>query len=487
MKLRSLLITLVFITIPFRIAAQSNTMYYLTGAPQAYRLNPATQPQSSFFFGIPVINSLYIETNNTSFGLTEIIWNDPETGQVVQPLHSDAALNNFLGRLSEQNSLTLNLGISPISMGLGIKSLYFTFDITARLNQGIDYPADFFPFFIPQWENERTYDFSSFGFHVTQYIEYAFGVSRKFSDMLSVGIRPKLLTGISNISSNNNEITANTYVYDLQFDSHINLQLCTPGFFIPVDENDVLDPTGEFKFDSTLSSFSDYRKLIMKNKGLGVDIGVHFQPMEGLTLSASVIDLGYIKWKEYIHTATLDGSLTFVGAEVEAGQDTNNFFDNFLDTLTGNFEVTGSDEPYTTSLEPKVFLGGSLALLPALDVGLLSRFDFLHSGTQANLMIHANWHPSSVFNLTANYSPFGGRASTFGLGFSLRGGPVSFYTVADYRAFRYNLYKYENIPVFIAPSNRNRFNIQIGFNLVFGCNMRKRLMKDKPMYFSDEY
>ncbi len=487
MNSRSSFLILTFTIATVQLVAQSNTMYYLTGAPQVYRLNPATQPQCSFFFGIPVINSFYLETYNNSFGLTDVIWNDPVTNEVVHPLSSEANLNEFLNKLNDDNSLSLELGISPISMGLGIKDMYFTFDITTKFKQGLYIPADFVPIILTRIDNGRTYDFSSLGIEFTSYIEYAVGVSRKFSDILTVGIRPKLITGVYNISSKDNNESLYTYVYNYEFNSQIDLQICTPGFFVPENENGVLDPTGEFVFDSTLSGFSDYRKLVMTNKGLGIDIGVHYKPIEDLTLSASLIDLGYIKWKEYIHTATLNGSLTYEGIEYEVGQDTSNFFDDFLDTLRSNFEVTGSSEPYKTGLEPKLYLGCSLALLPSLDVGLLSRFDFLTSGTKANVMIHANWHPSSAFNLTASYSPFDGRASTFGLGFSLRGGPITFYTVADYRAFRYNLYKYEKIPVFIAPSGRSRFNTQIGLNITIGCNKRKKLMKDRPMYFSTEY
>ncbi len=482
------LILLILIMATLGVTAQSNTMYYLTGAPQSYRLNPATQPQCRFFLGLPVVNSFYMETYNTSFGITDMLWNDPETGQVIYPFHSDAALDEFLGMLDDENTLSLDLAISPISMGLGIKEMYFTFDITFKIDQGLYYPSDFFPVFIPRIPDGSTFDFSSLGFQVTSYVEYAFGVSRKFmDDMLQVGIRPKLITGIGTISSTDNNITldASTDIYELN--SQMELQICAPGFILPLDEEGDFDLSEGFIFDSTLSSVSDYRKLFMTNKGLGVDIGVHVKPIEGLTLSASLIDLGYIKWKEYVHTLTLEGSVEFNGIDIQTDSDTSDFAENLLDSITNSFDFhTTSGEPFKTSLEPKLFIGGSYALLPKLDVGLLSRFDFTKSGTKANVMIHANWHPSSAFNLTANYSPFGGRASTFGLGFAVRGGPISFYTVADYRAFRYNLYKYESIPVFLAPSNRHRFNIQIGFNLVFGCNMKKRLMKDKPMYFSDD-
>jgi len=381
------LILLILIFAAFRVMAQSNIMYYLNGAPQSYRLNPATQPQCRFFLGLPVVNSFYMETYNTSFGITDMLWNDPETGQVIYPFHSDAALDEFLGMLNDENTLSLDLAISPISMGLGIKEMYFTFDITFKIDQGLYYPSDFFPVFIPRIPDGSTFDFSSLGFQVTSYVEYALGVSRKFmDDILQIGIRPKLITGIGNISSRDNNITldASTQIYELN--SQMELQICAPGFIFPLDEEGNFDLSEEILFDSTLSTPADYRKLLMTNKGFGVDIGVHVKPIEGLTLSASLIDLGYIKWKEYIHTLTLEGSLEFDGVELQLNSDTSNFAENLLDSITNSFDFrTSTNEPFKTNLEPKLFIGGSYAVLPKLDLGLLSRFDFTKSGTKANV------------------------------------------------------------------------------------------------------
>lgn len=488
MKHKTFLITLVFTILTIDSIAQSNTMYYLTGVPHTYRLNPATQPKCNFFFGIPVINSLYLETYNSSFGLTDLIWNDPETNQVIHPLHPDADLDAFFNKFNKDNTFSVDFAFSPISLGLRIRDMFFAFDITTKIQGGLYYPGDFFPLILRGNQNQTTYDLSSLGLQINSYVEYALSVSRNFSDVLQVGIRPKFITGLGNISSVDNNINLYTDVWEWPFDSKIELKVCTPGLYLPENEDGVFDPSGEFVYDSTLSGFSDYRKLFMKNRGLGIDLGVNFKPVEVLTLSASIIDLGYIKWNDFVHTATLTGSLTYEGIEWNGANDTatTNFLDHLLDTIKSNFEVTGSSEPYKTNLGPKLYLGASLALLPSLDIGILSRIDFLNSGTKANVLIHANWEPSTVFSLAATYSPFGGRASTFGLGFSLRGGPIAFYTVADYRAFRYNLYKYEKYPVFIAPNGRTRFNLQIGFNIMIGANQRKRLMRDKPMYFSDE-
>ena len=503
MTLKKLILPLVFFLLAQVSLTQSNTMYYLSGVPQAYYLNPAHQPQPNIFIGCPVFSSFYVETYNNSVNLGDMVWNDPETNEVIHPFHPDAGMEEFLAKFDDVTNFSLNLDFSPVSFGFRVKKMYFMFDVVSRLHQSSSFSSEIVDFTILGNADSTEYNFSDIGFNFTEHMEIGLNVSRKFGDMITVGIRPKILLGFATLSSQNNDITLYTANDVWQFDSHLELQLATPGLIIPTDETGTFDPSGEFVFDSTVTSVRDYRSTATGNKGFGIDIGVNVTPMKELTLSASIIDLGVIKWKNYLHTATLEGSFDFEGYEYEfegasSEEDTAGFVDYLLDTLTSNFSVSGNSDPFTTRLTPKIFLGASYSILPSLDIGLLARFDIPESGLKSNLMLHAHWHPSTVFGLSASYSPFGGRATTFGLGISLRAGPFSFYTVGDYRVLKYTLYKYDmsssenisydyNIPVFLTADDRSRMNFRVGLNFVLGWNQRKKLMKDKPMYYSEDY
>jgi hypothetical protein len=493
MNFKRLIPTLVIIFSVSGLMGQSNTMYYLSGVPQAYYLNPATQPQSNFFMGLPALGSVYVETYGSSIGFSDLVWNDPSGGLVLHPFHPDAGMETFLQKFEEENTFSANFDFSPVSFGFRVRKMYFTLDIVSRLSQSISFAGDIVDLAVAGNADSTLYDFSSMGFNITDHLEIALGISRKFGSMITVGIRPKLLFGVASLSSGNNHVSLYTSHDVWQFDSHLEMQVATPGFIIPTDESGTFDPTGEFRFDSTLTQPSQYASIATGNKGFGIDVGINIKPMDELTLSASVIDLGFIKWNNYIHTAVLEGSFEYTGIEYslddvqQPEEDTSDFMQYLIDTLTGNFEVSGSSDPFNTRLEPKIYIGASYSILRKLDVGLLARFDLPETGLESNLMLHANWHPSTFFGLSASYSPFGGRSSTFGLGMSLRIGPGSFYAVADYNALKYNLYKYENIPVFLTSDARERFNLRFGANFVLGWNQRKKLMKDKPMYYSDDY
>jgi hypothetical protein len=319
--------------------------------------------------------------------------------------------------------------------------------------------------------------------NTTEYIVYSVGVSRKFlGDQLSVGIKPKLLTGIGTINTSNNNISLSTSYEEWVLDSQMEINMSLPGVTYPLNEEGGLDLEGEWEIDSSLTDPSKWQTLAMGNIGFGIDIGAHYRPIDQVEVSLSVLDLGYIKWKNYTHTALLEGSFIYDGVELSLSDTSANFLNDLTDSIKASLEFRGNDNSFKTYLSPKIYVGGRYFITRNLDVGLLSRIDFTPAGTQANVMLMANYRPISLLGISASYRPFGGTAQTFGVGASLRLGPLNLYLVSDYIPTSYK--KVNNIPV---PASQKYFNFRAGLNLVFGCNQKKKLMRDKPMYYSDEY
>ena len=457
-------------------------MYYLP-VPQAHRLNPASAPGCDFFLGLPVGSSVYIESYNNSITFDDLFWRDPESNLLIHPLHPSVNQDDFLAKFSEKNSLAASAYVNLLSFGFRVRSLYFTFNATSRLDESFSYPGDFMYFLISGNSNGQVFDFSPFEINTTEYVEYAVGVSRKFfGDQLSVGIKPKLLTGIGTINSRNNNISLSTSYEEWVLNSQMEINMSLPGVTYPVNEDGGLDMEGDFEVDSSLTDPSKWQTLLLGNLGFGIDIGAHYRPIDEVEVSLSVLDLGYIKWKNYTHTALLDGSFTFDGVELNLSDTSNNFLNNITDSIRSSLKFSGNSMAFKSYLSPKIYVGGRYFITSKLDVGLLSRIDFTPAGTQASLMLLANWRPVSFLGLSASYRPFGGTYQTFGMGASLRLGPINVYVVSDYIPTSYK--KVNNFPV---PTSQKYFNIRAGLNVVLGCNERKKLMRDKPMYYSNEY
>ena len=131
MNLRPVVFSIVFLSLSLSICSQSNTMYYQPLIPQAYYLNPASQPRSNVFIGLPL--NFYIEKNNSSLHLSDLLWNDPITGRVMHPFHPDANLDDFFNQFGSDNIFGLDLALTPISFGFRIRQMYFTWVTTYRI------------------------------------------------------------------------------------------------------------------------------------------------------------------------------------------------------------------------------------------------------------------------------------------------------------------------------------------------------------------
>ncbi|MBN1599108.1 MAG: hypothetical protein JW894_12510 [Bacteroidales bacterium] len=482
-KIRNIiLLILVIITGLQTGKGQSNTMYYMYGVPQSHFLNPATQPQCRIYIGLPVTSSMEFSYYNSSVGMEDVIWYDSDDGIVKHPLYSDADLEEFLSNFKKANYLSFTNSISLISFGFGIQDMYLNLDLTSKMNERLIYPRDLLVLALEGNTDGQSFDLSTFSVDVSEHLELGIGFSKKFGDQVTVGIRPKILFGLAAMNTTNREFTINTGLREWEVVSDMEVNICTPGLNIPTDDEGVIDFDGDFDADSTLDSFSDYRKLATGNMGLGIDIGAHYRPIEQVEVSLSFIDIGYIKWKNYTHTAVLDGTFLFEGYEENNVGDSIDYLDYVLDSLKSSFRITGSGKEFRTTLSPKLFIGGRYFITPGLDVGALARFDFIEKNVDFSTLLMANWRPSTVFGISLSYGLFDGSPTSFGLGWTLRLGPFSTYFIFDNIPTSYNVI--DDVPV---PIGFRGFTYRYGINLVFGCNQYKRLRRDKPMYYSEEY
>jgi hypothetical protein len=475
----NILIILLLIEGP-ELSGQVNTLYYMDGIPQSYFLNPATQPQCNIFIGVPVASSQYYNFYNSSIRLDDMFWNDAASGEVLHAFHPDADVADFIAGFDDENYLTGDLFVNLLSFGFRVREMYFALDISSRTKERITYPDELIEFIVNGNENGETYDFSALKMDGVEYMEYGITVSRRFGDQLTVGIRPKLLAGVATMKWDDSNMELYTSWEEWTLNSDLNIHISAPGMTIPTDADGVIDFEQDFGFDSAFNSFSDYKKVALGNLGMGVDLGVHYNPIEELQISAGLIDLGYIKWKNHSYNVSLNGSYSYTGIALNPGDTSLNY--DILDSITSSLEFTASPESFRTTLEPKVFLSARYFFIPQFDAGFVSRYEFREEGFRFNLTLLANVRPSSMFSLTGSYTPVGGNASSFGLGFSLNLGPFNVYFVSDYLTGKYNLV--EKVPLL---DNMNRYTFRYGVNLVFGYNQRKKLRKDKPMYYSDEY
>ena len=195
-----------------------------------------------------------------------------------------------------------------------------------------------------------------------------------------------------------------------------------------------------------------------------------YRPIEKLQIGLSVVDLGYIKFKDEVHQLDYTTTYDFPGFdfnpfelsdEFTFGEYIDSSFSQLADSLS-NFAVFTPGAVYSKRLNTKLYVGVSYDVHPNINLGLLSRTDFLNNYIAEQVTASANFKAGRMLNLSLSYSYMNNYFQNIGAGISLNAGPVNVYLVSD-----------NALNVLFWPEDARAANIWFGFNLLFGY-------KDKP-------
>ncbi|HYX06719.1 MAG TPA: DUF5723 family protein, partial [Bacteroidales bacterium] len=344
---------------PILHAQQSNTSYFMFGVPQSNLLNPATQPGCNFYLGLPGAAPLRVNLENSAFGIEDVIFEDPMSDSLITFMHPNANLKDFLSNFKDVNDVNMEFGTSIASFGFRVKDWYFSMDVSEKVSVRVSYPGDMIKLALEGNDPGDHFDFSGLGLNTTAYQEFAVGASKKFSEEFTAGVRGKLLFGLANLSTNSSEIGITTGIdkWDIRskFDAHGS---------IPFSKIPVVD--GNYKFDSITFqdniNYYDARQAAFSNVGLAIDLGAHLS-VDRFIFSASLIDLGFIHWKNDTYNLSQDASFTYDGVDVPF-VDSIDIGDGLLDSLDNTFVFVNSYAPYNTHLNGKLYLGGRFMVSP---------------------------------------------------------------------------------------------------------------------------
>ena len=269
---------------------------------------------------------------------------------------------------------------------------------------------------------------------INSYAEVGLGFARNITDRLAVGGKVKMLLGIGNLKLNINQIHVETpSVGSSGVTSKASIQvdatLENSSKLLELPENENGDYIDEIDFGSF--GFAGY--------GGAIDLGVSYKLLDKLTLSASVLDLGFIKWsKSNTSIARANAEQTYDLLDPASQQEFMNIVNSGeilnYDMLKLKTEEA-SEKSRTRGLTSTMVLGAEYALLNDwLVVGALYTGRFAKPKTLNELTFSACIRPTNAFNVAASYSVLQGAGKTFGLALKL--GP--FFAGTDYMFFGKN-------------------------------------------------
>lgn len=418
------LFLLLFVSLP--VGAQLlRTSYFMEGATNRVQLNPALQPTRGYF-NVPVVGMFNVSATSNSLGTQDII-------DIIDS--DDDFLNNtqLFDQLKADNRLNVSLNTDVLSFGFYKGKGFWTFNVGLRTDVNASIPKSMFEYMRDmdseefQWEGQQ-FDIRNQQLSINAYTEVGLGYSRTITDRLTVGGRLKFLAGVGNM---------NLDIKQMSVYSNI------PDDWSNIPSGDIDKYRASIKTDARLeSSFKgmelsysqepgrgdEIEDMEFDNFGIGgyggaIDLGATYRLFNNLTLSAAILDLGFISWsKDATIVATANRDQTFNKDNYEEFETLTQDGDILL-----NYDLMGLKEEEsksrTTSLAPTLVLGGEYAILNnKVAFGVLSTTRFNPNRTDSELTLSANYRPKSWFNTALSYSMIQSLGKSFGLAVKL--GPL---------------------------------------------------------------
>jgi hypothetical protein len=483
-KPKYMLILFLAIIIADASAQNSQVLYYMN-LPQNHLLNPAMRPSNSVYIGLPMISGININMNNNFVNFSDVFMKSKTSDSIITFLHPDNNIDDFLAKIKDKNSIELEGAVQLFGLGFSTrKGTYIFLDLNERTDENVVIPGDLFKLAFKGNEGfvGSKIDLSSLRGDMNYYHEAGLGFSRNFTNKLRVGVKAKVLFGLTGASINNKSlgiIVNDDYSHSLDADLTFNVSGPVQVYMSPDNKIDSISFDDE-RFNTTSGIIDFFTNT--KNLGLAIDIGATYEISDRIMVSAAVTDLGYIRWKSDVTNLHISDQFEFSGLDMlDVVNGTKTFDDvaqEMLDSLKNSLVISKSNSAYNTYLPMGVTLGGSYNLTEHISLGLLSYSRFIGKQIRESLTLSANVNLGNAFSTSVSYTVANHRFDNLGAGIAFRAGIFQFYLLADRIPVTWNNIKSDNntIPL---PAVWNSANLRLGMNLAFGNRIRKK--DDKPM------
>ncbi len=439
--IRKVVTLLLFSVLVNSAFAQGLTMYNMDMIPQSTRTNPGIMPKAKFHLGLPVLSYIDLGLVNNGFVLSDYISNNTITS------------DKMLSKLETDNYISLNLNLDLISFGFKVgKKNYFSFNATEKIAFNFDYSKNFMTLlnkgtapFIGQ-----TVSMVGTGLKFTHYREFGIGYTREWNDKLTVGLKLKLLQGLSNFTSEELDISLTTNEEDYALTATSTIGLRTAGLAFLTDSNSTFSPSGY------MANF--------ENLGAAIDLGANYTINDKISASFSATDLGVIQWKtdarRYYNNKA---EFTWNGLDImKYMSDTNKtaYTKNLSDSLTNIFGLKKQNYAYSTNLVGNIYVGGQYKFNKWFNLGLLFHGQLFAGNLYPSYTALGGMNLSRWVQASVSYSVVNRSYNNVGAALALNLGPVQIYMAGD------------NVLGFSQLDYAKTLNLRLGVNIMTGYSVK---------------
>lgn len=429
-------ITILFLTCTSFLKAQTSVSFQHLGNAtfQNNLINPSLIPEGKWFIGLPVISGVHVNVNN------KLSYSETFTKQENSTLID---VDKMLGELQNQNMVSVKANVNLLHIGYRFDTgPMISFTANERIEGDFLYSKEMVEYVFKPGNSaalNRDVKVSKVGVRATHFREFGLGLAAPINEQLTAGIRAKFLVGFGDVSTPGNAkatLRSNGEAFQLSADWE-NAMYRTSG--LDIYNEDVGDLGSHLVMNS--------------NTGFALDLGGTYHLNRYYTVTGSIVDIGFINWKENVQNEVLnDTSFTYNGVDLSS---IGNLQQSLEDSLFDRFNTTENFDPYKTWLPTTAYGSWIYHYSPKTDfyVSVGSRwvqrqFKMMYGGGVTQKFGRAFTGSLSVTKLPQQFF-------NLGAAFTAKGGPVQMYMAVDH-VINFNL-----------PKSR-AIDVRFGMNFVIG-------------------
>ena len=423
------------------MAQQLNSAYFTNDYKFRHTMNPAFGNEQNYV-SMPGFGNVNVSTMG-NFGYEDVIFDNP-----MFPSTSKDRLTTFMnpyistadalkGFNSGDNKILGDVSITVLSAGFKGFGGYNTIELNARTSFGMSMPYELFEF--AKNTGNRTYNIGNISANGQAFAELAFGHSRQINEKLRVGAKVKLLFGAGRGDVNIDNVKADLAADDKwTVSGHAKSEVSVKGFTYKTEEKEYKEEgRGTYQYINDV----DVDGAGLGGFGLAFDLGGVYKINNDFTVSAALLDLGFIKWSNNMVAVNGGEEFVFNGFhdvavnEDRGGSTLSMQGDKYSDQLAdfANLQDKGDEGGRTTGIGATLNLGCeyTLPVYRKITFGVLSstRFRGDYSWTEAR--VSANWTPLKWIDGGVNMA-FGSYRNSFGWVLNFHPKGYNFYVGMDH-------------------------------------------------------
>ncbi|SHG89254.1 hypothetical protein SAMN05444372_11187 [Flavobacterium micromati] len=436
-------------------------LYNFTSVPQSLLTNPGSDFKYDWYIGVPLLSGISANAGSTGVSAYDLFANNG--------VDFNIKLRNAVFSTTRKDHVAINQQLEIFNGGVKIErqdeDIYVSFGMYQEFDVFGYAPKDLA---ILALDGNRDYlgkifNLGDLNLKAESLSVFHLGFHKNISKNFIFGARAKIYSSIFNVSSTKNSgyvytIPSSTGIYEQQIYSQ--LQLNTSGVARYNDENADIDVAKDVT----------NRAFLGGNLGLGFDAGFTYYPKKNIQLTASMIDIGFIRHSKEVENYSLKGLFNYRGVvpSFSSGQSVDNIFQEFqeaipLETLNSKY-TTWRPAKFNSSVQfsfdeerPEdcdcLNQNAETIFRSALGAQL-----FMMTTPRIPLIAFTTYYRRKVFkslDLKATYTLDPYSFKNIGFGLSSNFGPINFYVLAD------NLLEYSDV------TKANSLSFQLGLNVIF--------------------